>query len=450
MQQTIDQKRSTLGLGGLGKPLPGVVLVSSESGPRFQATRVDEQGLVLGRHPEVGLAVEDGAVSRRHACVERVGGEWRVQDLGSRNGTFVDEKPVLGELRGDPRVLRIGSSLFLLCEDVRPHLLSPLKVEPGLVLGPAMRGVLDEIQRFSRVVAVLHVTGESGTGKEVAARAFHAAGPRPAGPFVAVNCATIPKELAERLLFGARKGAYSGADADAEGYVQAADRGTLFLDEVGELEPSVQAKLLRVLESREVLPLGATKARPVDVRICSATLRSLRELVADGRFREDLYFRLGRPHVALPPLRDRREEIPWLIDMVLADVDPLLRPRPSFIETCLCRTWPGNVRELLTELRAAAAAALAAGNALVEAAHLAPQAGLALHPTTGASQPPASSVTASQSPPTKELIEDALRREGGNVSAAARRLGLHRTQLRRWLTRYAIDPREVAEATGEG
>src|SRR6185295_10209887 len=148
--------------------------------------------------------------------------------------------------------------------------------------GPAMQAVLDEAARAARGGTTLHIRGESGTGKEGVAQAFHRAGTWAANPLVAVNCATIPHALAERLLFGVKRGAYSGAEADAAGYVQEASGGTLFLDEVAELDTQVQAKLLRVLEAREVLPLGASKPRKVDFALCSATSKDLRTLVAAG------------------------------------------------------------------------------------------------------------------------------------------------------------------------
>src|SRR5262249_28524018 len=154
---------------------------------------------------------------------------------------------------------------------------------------------------------------ESGSGKELAARAFHGYGGRGDQPFVAVNCAAIPEGLAERLLFGAKKGAYSGATADAEGYVSTANGGTLLLDENAQLDAAVQAKLLRVLETKGVMARGDWTPRPVDVRVCSGPHKSLREGVAKGRSREDLYFRMGRPEVSIPPICDRLEEIPWLV-----------------------------------------------------------------------------------------------------------------------------------------
>src|SRR5262249_47131898 len=200
------------------------------------------------------------------------------------------------------------------------------------------------------------------------------AGASAGGPLVAVNCATIPEALAERLLFGARKGAFSGADADSDGYIQEADGGTLFLDEVAELSLAVQAKLLRVLETREVLPLGASKPRKIELRFCSATHRDLRAHVAAGKLREDLYFRIATPRVTVPPLRERPEEIPWLLQAEVSRIAPSLALHVSVVETCLLRGWPGNVREILAEIRSAAQTALSAESQRLEARHLNPTA----------------------------------------------------------------------------
>jgi DNA-binding NtrC family response regulator len=307
--------------------------------------------------------------------------------------------------------------------------------------------VVAAIARAAQFGSALHISGESGAGKEGAARSFHAAGSHARGPFVAVNCASIPEGIAERLLFGARKGAFSGATVDAEGYIQAADGGTLFLDEVAELDLSVQAKLLRVLESREVTALGATRPHPVDLRIVSATHRDLRGEVRAGRLREDLYFRIGRPEVTLPPLRERREELPWLVDVVVKQIDRAPRVGVSLIETCLLRRWPGNIRELVTEIRVAAHDALAAGAAKIEASHLGPRAGLELAPAPApAPTPPLAETPAPplalpadpKSPEARAVLQATLRRFDGNVSKAARLLGMHRTQLRRLLAHHEL------------
>jgi DNA-binding NtrC family response regulator len=290
--------------------------------------------------------------------------------------------------------------------------------------------------RKAELVSSLLISGESGTGKEIAARAFHAAEPKPGAPFIAVNCATIPKDLAERLLFGSRRGAYSGA-IDASGYAQAANGGTLFLDEVAELPAEVQTKLLRMLEAREVVRLGATSPERVDVRVCAATWRDLREAVAAAGFREDLYFRIGQPEVRLPPLRERVEEIPWHIRQVL-DESPASRQlavSAAFIEACALRRWPGNVRELRSEVRRACAAKLADDRQL-DARDLAPTAGLPF-PV----QPPAAARVIG----VEDEIAAALRAERGNVLGAARRLGVQRNKIRRWLERHGLDAHHFKE-----
>jgi DNA-binding NtrC family response regulator len=301
------------------------------------------------------------------------------------------------------------------------------------------------------------IRGESGTGKEGVARAFHRDGPRREGPFVAVNCAAIPQGIAERLLFGVRRGAYSGAEADAEGYVQAADGGTLFLDEVADLDLQVQAKLLRALETREVMPLGASRPRTVDLHVCSASNRDLRTQVTSGKLREDLYYRIARPAVTLPPLRERLEEIPALVEREVRRVAPELTLDVSFVEACLLRPWPGNVRELLIEARSAAQAALMEDAPLLESRHLDPGAGKPL--LAGGSMMPAADAPPSTGSPAREMrsrsrpldgeergrIEEVLLREGGNVAAAARALGMHRTQLRRLIGRHRIGSPEDGE-----
>jgi DNA-binding NtrC family response regulator len=262
---------------------------------------------------------------------------------------------------------------------------------------------------------------------------FHDSGSNPSAPFVAVNCATIPKDIAERLLFGSRRGAYSGA-VDALGHVQMADGGTLFLDEVAELPPEVQTKMLRVLETREVQRLGATSYERVDVRVCAATWRDLRQDVASGRFREDLYFRIGQPEIKLPPLRARVEEIPWHIQHLLDELGTTrqLEVTAAFVEACAMRAWPGNVRELRAEVRRAAVLSAEDGRPLA-ADDLAPTAGIPM----GAPR----SAPVSVSFPSDE-ISKALAAERGNVVKAARRLGIDRSRIRRWLERHGLEARQ--------
>jgi transcriptional regulator with PAS, ATPase and Fis domain len=391
-----------------------------------------------------GTQFSDDWLSRRHAIVARTGGGWVVRDLDSRNGTFVGGARVQGEVTdaGEP-IVRVGRTLLVLVHDVHAFLPGDAPVgDDGVIAGATLRRSLDRVARAARLGDSVLVTGESGSGKEVAARMFHRAGPNPDGPFVAVNCAAIPEGIAERLLFGARKGAYSGAN-DAPGYIETAAGGTLFLDEIGELEPVIQAKLLRVLEDHELLPLGATRARAVELRVVAATNRDLRIAVTTGRMREDLYYRLGKREVRLPPLRARREDIPWLIDGELARLDPTLEPHAQLVEECCLRVWPGNVRELLAAVRQAGEDAMADHQTVVRADHLPRSAGMAVRApepraATAPSADPGRPLRKRGAQPTREEIEAALLGNGGNMTAAARELGVHRTQLYRMSRRFGI------------
>jgi transcriptional regulator with GAF, ATPase, and Fis domain len=438
-RETLKDLDEVTGSGGVtGTPVPGLVLVWSGDRPLSIALPLDQRGLELGRALRAELD-GDGRLSRRHAHAALEDGRLRLTDLDSSNGTFVDGVRVhRTRLVDAPAVLRMGQSLFLWSPDVGPVRERPVHADMDGVVGPRLARAFERVAAAGRSSDTLLILGESGTGKELAARRFHAASPRARGRFVAVNCATIPLGIAERLLFGARKGAFSGAVANTEGYVNAADGGTLFLDELAELDPPVQPKLLRVLETREVVPLGETRGRPVDIGVCAATLRDIPELVAAGKFREDLYYRMGRPSARMPPLRDRREEIPFLVERAITEVRAGLRADCLLVESCLLRPWPGNVRELLGEARRAAHTAVEKQRDRVEPADLGTAAGLQLG---GAA--PAAGAAAGDAPgfPSREQIEEVLRSEHGNVTRAARRLGLHRNQLRRWLTRNEVAPR---------
>lgn len=360
---------------------PGLVLVFSGARPYLLPFALRPGTLELGRDELARARIEDDRVSRRHIAIEQEGTEVRVRDLGSTNGAFLDGKrlPAQSVAAVDLRkvtVLRIGRTLFLIVANLAPYqqaLDHPL-IADGIIAGPALSTVHKRVAALAQSGQGLFLRGESGSGKEITARIYHQASPRRAGPLLAVNCATIPKDLAERLLFGTVRGAYSGAVADAPGYLQSAHGGTLFLDEVAELDLAVQAKLLRVLETKEVLPLGGTRSQHIEIGLCAATLRNLREAVAEGKFREDLYYRIGRPEVGLPPLRERLEEVPHFIHQTVLAAKKLV-PSPTLVEACLLRPWPGNVRELCSEVRAAAALAAAEGSDVVLPKHLDDHAG---------------------------------------------------------------------------
>ena len=430
---------------GSPTPIPGMLLVYSAHKPASAVLPYTEGTIELGRGQVRGITLEDERLSRKHATVARRGSRWVVRDLGSTNGTFVDGARVAGEVEvASGRVLRVGGSIFLLLDDVRPFLETPTHVADGVVVGATLAAIHAALTRAAQVGDGVFLTGPTGTGKEVAARVFHESGPAARGPFVAVNCATIPHGVAERLLFGAKKGAYSGADVDADGYLQAADGGTLFLDELAELDLAVQAKLLRAIEAKEVLPLGATKPRKISFRLCCATLVDLRERAADGRFRQDLYFRIGRPEVRIPALRKRLEELPFHVVEALApmgEAAAAIRIDATFIEACCLRPWPGNVRELVGEVRRACFAVIAADKKSLGASDLDPTAGVAL----GGRARAATSSKGRASVPADDVAE-ALRREGGNVSRAAVRLGVHRNRIRRWLEKHNVDRRTFEDS----
>ena len=278
------------------------------------------------------------------------------------------------------------------------------------------------------------IQGESGTGKELVARAIQANSPRAAGPFVPVDCGALPETIIESELFGHEKGAFTGA-VGAPGLFRMADQGTLFLDEVGEIPPSVQAKLLRALQHKEVRPVGSSRTVPVDIRVISATHRDLAEMVAGGRFRTDLYYRLNVVRIEIPPLRERREDIPLLVHHFLCkhagDRTPVEGIEDAALELLVGADWPGNVRELENAIESALALAPGPRLRVADLQVRRPQL-----------RAPAAS-TAEQLPLSFEayeraVLERALRENGGEASAAARCLGIGRSTFYRKLSRHGI------------
>jgi two-component system response regulator PilR (NtrC family) len=313
-----------------------------------------------------------------------------------------------------------------------------------------MRLVKDRIGKVARSMAPVLVRGESGTGKELVARAIHACSHRADGPFVAVNCSAIPETLLEAEFFGAKKGSYTGASADREGYFQAARGGTLFLDEIGDLPLAMQSKLLRAIQERQVRSLGSTQEEEVDVRIVSATHKDLAAEVQAGRFRQDLFYRLNVIEIVVPPLRERREDLPALCEALLARIsrETGVKPpplTPQVLEQLQSYPLPGNVRELENLLHRALA--LSDGSQLhVEFAPGA--AAPSVSPSPGAAEPaPAAAPTPATVPgdlqayldqQEREILVKALRETNFNRTAAAQRLGLSLRQIRYRIARLAI------------
>jgi len=311
--------------------------------------------------------------------------------------------------------------------------------------GPAALVVLRQVDRVADTGVPVLFEGESGTGKELLARALHASSGRASARFVAENCAALPDSLLENELFGHERGAFTGADAPAAGLFERADGGTLFLDEVGDMSVNLQKRLLRVLQEGEVRRVGGSGVRKVDVRIVTATNRDLSQMVREGAFREDLYYRLAVVKIRVPPLRERREDIPALCDHLLARLGKDGRPRritEAAMEALVRHAWPGNVRQLDNELRRAAA--LSRGAIDVEALSqeiLDPVGALAdATPSRAADGAPRNLKSLVAELETR-VVRGVLHREGGNISRAARTLGLSRLGLRKKLRRYKIDAR---------
>jgi transcriptional regulator with PAS, ATPase and Fis domain len=301
-----------------------------------------------------------------------------------------------------------------------------------------MQKLMSLAQRVARTNVSVLITGESGTGKEILARAIHRYSPRADKPFVPFNCTAIPRELLESQLFGHRRGAFTGADRDSPGLIRNAKDGTLFLDEIGEMSLDLQPKLLRFLESGEISPLGEPTPFTVDVRIVAATNSNVEQLVHEGRFREDLFYRLNVVRLTIPPLRERRDEIPALVHHFVARAAAefskgRVRLAEETMEYLLLYPWPGNVRQLQNELRRMTA--LAETDALLTPAALAPDIR-----KTGKIAPLAAAGPELTVPlnnklmPTLarievEMIKVALRTHHGRVEAAAKALGISRKGL---------------------
>ncbi|ODS53096.1 MAG: hypothetical protein ABS36_14230 [Acidobacteria bacterium SCN 69-37] len=303
----------------------------------------------------------------------------------------------------------------------------------GRVIGTsaAWRSVLRSATQVASTSTTVLLMGESGTGKEVVARFIHRASGRASGPFVAVNCAALPEHLLESELFGHERGAFTGAQQAKPGQIELAAGGVLFLDEIAEMSPAAQAKLLRVLQEREFLRLGGTRPIRANVRVIAATNRDLRRAMERGDFREDLYYRLQVFEIALPPLRERPEDILPLSEAFLADLGQTLTRPPAGMtrearQALLAYRWPGNVRELRNVLERAA---IVSEGGLIAPAHL------ALHIDEGPGEPRVTHVKTVE----RQLIGQVLERCRGNKSEAARRLGLTRKQLYVRLRQYAMD-----------
>ncbi len=301
-----------------------------------------------------------------------------------------------------------------------------------------MSRVADQIQRFQGHNLTVLITGESGTGKDLVARAIHVGSPRSSAMFLPYNCTTTTRELADSQLFGHRRGSFTGAVTDQQGLIRSAAPGTLFLDEIGDLPLDVQPKLLRFLEQGEVMPVGETRPQGVDVRVLAATNADLEQRVAEGKFREDLYYRLSVIRIHVPSLRERREEIPHLSTYFLRDARERLGKRDIHLSSTTLDLfarywWPGNVRQLRNEVQRAVA--MVPPGAIIEPEHLSADLTAPSAADTGsfrgamAPRLEPGNLAEAVELVERELITTTLQRTGGNISETARVLGLTRRGL---------------------
>ncbi|MCL2103186.1 MAG: sigma 54-dependent Fis family transcriptional regulator [Syntrophorhabdaceae bacterium] len=464
---------------------PGARLSVSISDSMTVEVRLGHKEIRIGRGREADLQLPDRSVSRFHARIYRFGNRYFLSDLGSRNGTHVDGKTITQLPLDDGHTFTIGP--------YRIHFLWPAGAqlpgeEPTLAPGaspppspaptvsgapsssaepttapvkkranieqetlnssfdmvgesPPVRKLIETIRRVGSSDAAVLIEGETGSGKELVARGLHNASSRSYRPFIVVNCGAISPELIESELFGHERGAFTGATAQRRGAFELAHNGTIFLDEIGELPYSLQPKLLRALEQKEIKRVGGNETLLADARILAATNRNLKEEVTKKTFREDLYFRVGAICISSPPLRDRREDIAPLSKHFLALLGTGTRPVPSLspaaLDILISHDWPGNIRELRNAIQRAVV--MSEGDELTAAdfSFLCASS----HSCAGQDAASQSLTRWEQSERTNILAE--LSRQSGNKTRTAKTLGIAKSTLFEKLKKYGISLQET-------
>ena len=418
------------------------------------ATPLSEPRTVLGRGEDCGTVLPGAEVSRHHAEIDRKGPLAILRDRGSRNGSFVNGIAVRETPLGAGDVVRLGEWVGVVVDFSRATRLTFGSIAPGLFGGPKLRAVLEPVLRAAKSDLSVVIEGETGTGKEVVARAIHAESGRQ-GAFLAVNCAALPQGIAEAELFGYRRGAFTGAERASLGHFRSANGGTLLLDEIADVPLALQAKILRVLEQREVLPLGDSQAVPVDIRVIAAAQGSLESAVAEKAFRADLFARIEGITVKLPALRERIEDVPYLFARLLHELSGGQPPAvdPRLVERLCLYDWPLNVRELVTLVRRLLV--VHSHEAKLKTEHLPDR----MLRDRSSSDPPtldSGHLTTQPSEPRNQAERDeldfarliqALRSHAGNVSRAAAALGLSRQRAYRLIqARPDVDLEELRDS----
>jgi two-component system response regulator GlrR len=351
--------------GVASRALDAIPRLTAVSGPGAgRALAMASALATVGRHATNDLVLDDPQVSGVHLELRRVGERVHVRDAGSTNGTWIGPHRVTEVELASGGELLVGGTLLRIDVDEAATRSAVSALESfGELVGrsASMRELFATLERIAPKNLSVLIQGETGTGKEEVAHAIHAKSPRADKPFVVIDATALPETLTESLLFGHEKGAFTGADRRAVGLFEAAEGGTVFLDEIGELPGAIQAKFLRVLEQHEIKRVGAHESVPVDVRVIAATHRDLRHEIDAGRFREDLFFRLAQVRVMLAPLRDRPEDVEILCQKLLtgivADAETPLLIEAGALAHLAEQPWPGNVRELRNVLARAAALA---------------------------------------------------------------------------------------------
>lgn len=463
MNEFVETALDALGTQETLAPISRVLLVVERMGAQPGVVDSEVRELTEGMELAIGrigetkdLVIDDPRVSRKHARIWLSGGTLEVEDLGGRNGTRVNER-VLTAGR-----LRIQGGDYLKVADViisvgvfRPAATQliptverqdePVSSSGVVVADASMKQVFALAQRLSTLPTTVLLLGESGSGKQIVAEAIARGGSRSQAPFIRVNCAALPEHLVESALFGHEKGAFTSADRRHIGFFEAAGSGTLFLDEVGELPPAAQAKLLTALESHVIMRVGDTREIPVQARVVAATNKDLWDEAKRGKFREDLFFRLSAFTLQVPPLRARPAEVRLLAEVFLkqlakaantpaptiaADAHALLKSYP----------WPGNVRELRNAVEYAF---VVATEGVIHAQHL---------PASITSNITANGATSGENAPLPQAMDDverssvqaAMVNERGNQTRAALRLGISRRALIHKLDKHGISRRHGA------
>ena len=434
-------------------------LIVMEGPSKGKKLDLGKNKISLGKKDDNDLVVDDRTVSRRHLEIDHTSDSFLLKDLGSTNGTYINGIKVKEAYLSPGDVIKVGNTrIEFVAFDER------IKVEPadresfGQMVGKSrkIRQIFGILEKISPTEATVIIEGETGTGKELVARAIHDNSPRKSRPFIVFDCSAVAENLIESELFGHVKGSFTGAIATRKGAFESATGGTIFLDEIGELTLDLQPKLLRALEQREIRKVGSVETIPIDVRVITATNRGLKKEVVEGRFREDLYYRLSVVKIHLPSLRERPDDIPPLVERFLStgkfNQGPDGKLRVTRVEDDALKmlqryNWPGNVRELFNILERATS--MSDSNTLAQAqlsyifAELDREEEMTERSGTTRSDIPFKEAKSKLVESfEKDYLLSLMRRNNYNISKAAREAGIDRKHIRNLLKKYGIDGKD--------